>query len=110
MEVLMSVRITLAITGFALATIGCQSPTAPRAAQDGRPTITVPAPSLQVGRSNQCRGAVMSEVASDWPWPDDKESFPPPPGAVARWLETFGPLVGVSSVRELQELACAGGP
>jgi hypothetical protein len=33
-------------------------------------------------------------------------AFPPPPGAIALWLELFGPSIGISSVRELQLLFC----
>jgi hypothetical protein len=34
--------------------------------------------------------------------------FPPPPGALALWIELFGPDIGVSSVRELQLFFCGG--
>jgi len=33
-------------------------------------------------------------------------AFPPPPGAIALWVDLFGPFVGVSSVRDLQILFC----
>jgi hypothetical protein len=33
-------------------------------------------------------------------------AFTPPPGAIALWLELFGPSIGISSVRELQLLFC----
>jgi hypothetical protein len=54
-----------------------------------------------------CYGQITSGIASTWPWAHDGQSaFPPPPGALALWLEEFGPLVGVSTVRDLQLLFC----
>jgi hypothetical protein len=59
------------------------------------------------GPSNQCYGEIASGIASTWPWAHDGQTaFPPPPGAIALWLEIFGPEVGVSSVRDLQLLFC----
>ena len=61
----------------------------------------------QRGPSNQCYGAISSGIASTWPWAhNDKVDFPPPPGALALWIQDFGPEVGVSSVRDLQKLFC----
>jgi hypothetical protein len=63
--------------------------------------------SAQNGPSNRCYGQITAGIASTWPWAhDDKSAFPPPPGAIRLWLQDFGPLVGVSSVRELQQLFC----
>ena len=57
--------------------------------------------------SNACYGQITAGIASTWPWAHDgKSSFPPAPGAIALWVQEFGPLVGVSSVRELQVLFC----
>jgi hypothetical protein len=56
---------------------------------------------------NQCYGEVISQISSTWPWAhDNKSGFAPPPGAIALWLELFGPGLGVSTVRELQMLLC----
>lgn len=56
---------------------------------------------------NACRGAIVSGIASTWPWAhNDKVAFPPSPGAVKLWLELFGPSIGISTVKELQELFC----
>lgn len=61
------------------------------------------------GPSNKCYGQIIRGIASTWPWAhNDKIAFAPPPGAIALWLKEFGPLVGVSSVRELQILFCGG--
>jgi hypothetical protein len=57
--------------------------------------------------SNQCYGAIVSGIAATWPWAHAGQTdFPPPPGAIALWLELFGPANGVSSVRELEILFC----
>jgi len=57
--------------------------------------------------TSQCYGAIASGIASTWPWAhDDKIAFPPPPGSLHLWIETFGPLIGISTVRELQLLFC----
>ena len=57
--------------------------------------------------SNQCYGAIVSGIAATWPWAHEGQTdFPPPPGAIALWVELFGPDVGISSVRELQLLFC----
>lgn len=57
---------------------------------------------------NRCYGAITAGIASTWPWAhDDKSAFPPPPGSLALWIKTFGPDVGVSSVRDLQLLFCS---
>jgi len=57
--------------------------------------------------SHACYGQITAGIASTWPWAHDgKSAFPPAPGGIALWLEEFGPLVGVSSVRELQVLFC----
>lgn len=60
------------------------------------------------GPSNQCYGAVLSGIASTWPWAHDgRMDFEPPPGAIALWIKLFGPAVGVTSVRELQFHFCS---
>ena len=57
--------------------------------------------------NNRCYGAITSGIAATWPWAHDGQTdFPPPPGAIALWVEIFGPDVGISSVRELQLLFC----
>jgi hypothetical protein len=57
--------------------------------------------------SQACYGQVIAGIASTWPWAhDDRVDFAPPPGAIALWIEIFGPFVGVSSVRELQIQFC----
>jgi len=62
----------------------------------------------QTGPSNQCYGAITAGIAATWPWAHEGQmEFPPPPGAVALWIQLFGPEVGVSSVRELQLLFCS---
>ncbi len=54
-----------------------------------------------------CYGQITSGIASTWPWAhDDRIAFPPPPGSLHLWVETFGPLVGISTVHELQLLFC----
>jgi hypothetical protein len=63
--------------------------------------------SAQDGASSKCYGQIVAGIASTWPWAHDGQNeFPPPPGAIRLWLQEFGPLVGVSSVRELQQLFC----
>ena len=57
--------------------------------------------------TSQCYGEIASGIASTWPWAhDEKIAFPPPPGSLHLWIETFGPLIGISTVRELQLLFC----
>ena len=56
---------------------------------------------------NQCYGEIASGISTTWPWAHfDKEAFPPPPGALALYVQLFGPSIGVDSVRELQLLFC----
>ena len=55
----------------------------------------------------QCYGELVSGINTTWPWAHfDKEAFPPPPGAIALWVQLFGPDFGVNSVRELQLRFC----
>jgi len=74
--------------------------------------MAVSAGSVGAGRAaadptNQCYGAIASGIAATWPWAHDGQmAFPPPPGAIALWVDLFGPFVGVSSVRDLQILFC----
>ena len=57
--------------------------------------------------TSQCYGQITSGIASSWPWAHDEQStFPPPPGSLALWLQTFGPSLGISTVRDLQLLFC----
>jgi len=58
--------------------------------------------------SRACYGQIVAGIASTWPWAhDDKVAFPPPPGALALWIQEFGPGLGISSVRDLQLLFCS---
>jgi hypothetical protein len=60
------------------------------------------------GPSNRCYGEIIAGTSSTWPWAHDgRIDFQPPPGAVALWIQLFGPDVGISSVRELQVLFCS---
>ena len=55
----------------------------------------------------ECYGQIVNGIASTWPWAhDDQVAFPPPPGSLQLWIETFGPAIGVSTVHELQLLFC----
>jgi hypothetical protein len=102
----MSIGTTLGIATLVLVVASCRNPVAP-ATQDVGPAFAAVA-QQQTGPSNECYGAIVSGIASTWPWAhDDKAAFSPSPGSMALWIETFGPLVGVSSVRELQILFCS---
>ena len=58
--------------------------------------------------SSKCYGQIVAGIAATWPWAhDDKAAFPPPPGALALWIQTFGPALNISSVRDLQNLFCS---
>jgi hypothetical protein len=64
--------------------------------------------SADPGPSNQCYGQIIAGISSTWPWAHNGQTdFAPPPGAVALWLQIFGPGLGVSSVRDLQLLFCS---
>ena len=55
----------------------------------------------------RCYGELVSGINTTWPWAHfDKDAFPPPPGAIALWVQLFGPDIGVNSVRELQLRFC----
>ena len=56
------------------------------------------------GISHRCFGQLVSEIASTWPWARDHETFPPPPGSIALWIETY--LPEGSTVRSLQQMFC----
>ena len=59
------------------------------------------------GPSNRCYGEIAAGIAATWPWAhNDEGEFPPPPGALALWIQEFGPFVGVASVRDLQVAFC----
>ena len=51
-----------------------------------------------------CRADITSGIASTWH--DYFETDPPPPGAVKLWIETYGHLFGIESVRDLQNWWC----
>lgn len=54
-----------------------------------------------------CQGQIVQGIASTWPWAhDDKIAFAPPPGAIALWIRQFGGALGITNVRELQQLFC----
>jgi hypothetical protein len=59
--------------------------------------------------SASCAGKIASGVAATWPWAHEgHEFFAPPKGGLAKFVEELGPVLGFSSVRELQEMFCAG--
>ena len=63
--------------------------------------------SAAAGPEDSCLGSIVSGIAATWPWAHDGQSaFPPPPGAIPLWIKTFGPGIGVSSVRDLQRMFC----
>lgn len=69
--------------------------------------LSVTAKPAAADPSSQCNGQVVAGIAATWPWAhNEKEAFPPPPGAIALWIQEFGPQVGISSVRQLQQLFC----
>jgi hypothetical protein len=85
---------------------GCQDVMAPEPADEASPAFDV-TQDQQTGPANKCYGAVVAGIASTWPWAhNDKVAFPPPPGALALWVKTFGPGLGITTVRELQILFC----
>jgi hypothetical protein len=102
----MGIRTAFTVAAVALAVASCQSPTAPQSGVDG-PAFDATPGNQQTGPTNQCYGAIASGIASTWPWAHDGQfAFPPPPGGLARWVATFGPALGISSVRELQTTFC----
>jgi hypothetical protein len=55
----------------------------------------------------ECFGLITSGIASTWPWAHGEgDDFPPPPGSLAQWIQDFGPLIGIETVRDLQLLFC----
>lgn len=88
-----------------LAVVGCQSVAgpAPDALQgDDGPSVSAAA------SPNACPGQIVKGIAATWPWAHGgKVDYPPSPGAIALWIEIFGPGLGISSVHELQELFCS---
>ena len=88
-----------------LALAGCQNVAGP----DTDPPGIEDSPTISAAASpNACRGQIIAGIANTWPWAhDDKSSFAPSPGAIALWVELFGPDLGISSVHELQELFCS---
>ena len=100
----MRVRVTLTIAALALSVAACQDLAGPVPADD---TVIQAPQAQQTGPDNRCYGQISSFIASTWPWAhNDKVAFPPPKGSLALWVETFGPFLGISSVRELQLLFC----
>jgi hypothetical protein len=58
--------------------------------------------------ANRCYGEIIAAIVATWPWAHEGQTaFAPPPGAIALWLELFGPDLGISSVRDLQLLFCS---
>ncbi len=99
----MRVVTLLGITGLALFA-ACQDPMAPE--QPVADEVDAPV-AVALSPDNKCYGQVVAGISSTWPWAhDNKAGFDPPKGAVAKWLEEFGPGLGISTVRELQILAC----
>jgi hypothetical protein len=88
-------------------------PTEPRAEHSPQHAAASPSAAathdvVSTGPGNECYGAVLSGIASTWPWAHDgRMDFAPPPGAIALWIKLFGPSVGVTSVRELQYQFCS---
>ena len=71
-------------------------------------SLTASAKTASADSDAQCKGPIVAGIAATWPWAHDgKSAFPPPPGAIALWLQAFGPGVGVSSIKELQALFCS---
>jgi hypothetical protein len=97
---------------FTLTLVACDGATAP-VARDltpaFQPTLLANAQPEQAGPSNRCYGAITAGIAATWPWAHAGQvDFAPPPGSIALWIELFGPVAGVSSVRDLQLLFCGG--
>lgn len=104
----MRCRTVVVCSCLILAAAGCQSEVSgPELAAENPAAIGSVAFIQHTGPSNRCYGDIVQGIASTWPWAhDDKIDFAPPPGAVELWVQTFGPGLGVSSVRELQQLFC----
>jgi hypothetical protein len=95
--------IAIGMMVVALSVAGCQDTMAPAFTEDASPAFAA----VQTGPDNKCYGQIIAGIASTWPYAhEDHASFAPPPGAIALWVRTFGPSVGISSVRELQLLFC----
>lgn len=92
--------------GVILATLtvaACQDPVAPAVTDEAGPAFAA----VQTGPDNRCYGEIIAGISRTWPFAhDDHMSFAPPKGAIAFWVELFGPAAGISSVRELQILFC----
>jgi len=89
----------LGIAALTLAAAACQDATSPEPAKVAQPAFAV---------EDQCYGRIVAGISSTWPWAhEDHVAFQPPPGAIALWLQTFGPGLGIDSVRELQLLFCS---
>jgi hypothetical protein len=70
--------------------------------------IAAASPAQAQDPSSQCYGQIIAGISATWPWAHDgRTDFAPSPGAIALWLQIFGPDVGVSSVRELQLMFCS---
>jgi hypothetical protein len=85
----------------------------PQCSHDGDAKVTradtgaAPAEPASAEPDKRCYGQLVSGINTTWPWAHfDKEAFPPPPGAIALWVQLFGPDIGVNSVRELQLRFC----
>ena len=72
-------------------------------------TMTCTFPSVPTPPTGACYGQITSGIASTWPWAHEEgQAFPPPPGSLAQWIATFGPLFGIDDVHDLQILFCGG--
>jgi hypothetical protein len=101
LPILMHMRLTVALTFGAAAMLGCDTPM--------EAPVETQTPQFEVAEdiSNECYGKIVSFISSTWPFAHGEcKCFDPPPGAVALWIERFGESNGVSSVRDLQLLAC----
>lgn len=103
----MRVAAIIPAAALALSVAACgQDVLAPQPAEQS-PAFLVTADQT-TGPTNECYGEIIAGIASTWPWAhEDKVAFPPPPGSIALWVEVIGPVVGISSVRELQLLFCS---
>jgi hypothetical protein len=94
-------RLGLAVLGFTVTMMVLEAlPVADRGSNFLIPAVYA---QQQTGPQNRCYGDIVAGIASTWPWAADHESFPPPPGALALWIQLFLPGV---TVRDLQLAFC----
>ena len=106
----LSVTAVTLLLGMAACDAASTEPSAPRSRHNElvSPSGAATHDAISTGPTNRCYGAVLSGIASTWPWAhDDRMDFMPPPGATALWIQVFGPSTGVTSVRELQFHFCS---